>query len=57
MEMGKTERAEEIQPVFEEEWRRRRAACPNLPSLPFSSSPSLLLMTAQGVAAQGGAPV
>jgi hypothetical protein len=40
--LGKMERGEEIQPVFEEERRRRTAACPNLPSLLFSSSPSPL---------------
>ena len=53
--MGKTERGEEIQPVFEEKRRRRMAACPNLHPLLFSSSPSPLssLYTAQGVGGAG----
>ena len=55
--LGKTERGEEIQPVFEEERRRRMAACPNLHPLLFSSLPlplpSLLWITAQGVGGTG----
>ena len=42
IEMGKMERGKKSQPVFEEERRRWTAACPNLPSLLFSSSPSSL---------------
>ena len=55
--LRKTERGEEIQLIFEEERRRRTAACPNLPSLLFSSLslplPSLLWITAQGVGGAG----
>ena len=42
MEMGKTKRGEEILPAFGGEQRRQTAACPNLPPLLFSFSPSLL---------------
>jgi len=53
MEMGKTERGEEFQPVFGEERRGSTKTCPSFPSLLFSSSPSTLsVLSIWGVAAQ-----
>ena len=51
MEMGKMERGEEIQPVFEEE-RRRALIFRLFSSLPLPL-PSLLWITAQGVGGVG----
>jgi len=60
MEMGKTERGEEFQPVFGEERRGSTKTCPSFPSLLyssllFSSSPLsfLDLVTAKGGAGRG----
>jgi len=58
MEMGKTERGKEPQPIFGVERRGSTKTCPNLPSLLFSSSPSILsVLSIWGVAAQGGGTV
>ena len=57
IEMGKTEREEEPQPVFWEEQWGSTMTCPSFPSLLFSSSPSPLsfldLVTAKGGAGRG----
>ena len=53
MEMGKTERGKEPQPIFGVERRGSTKTCPNLPSLLSSSSPSTLsILSIWGVAAQ-----
>ena len=54
MEMGKTERGEEILLVFGGEQQRRTAACPNLPPLLFSFSPSPLSILDLVTARTGG---